>query len=144
MPEIGDKRPPIVEYYGAENYILYNDTTIYYFKTDLGFICGTGIESDRMPKRLNLTTDSLVEIKISALEQFISKNGNHRMISVSSPTDTVRNKGIWILQNYIKENSLNRFIRKCTEEEFYVSEAKFRGIDYKPESCEWRIGFEPD
>jgi len=142
IPEIGLKRPPIISYYGQHNFILFNDTTIYYFKNDVGFVCGTGIETDLLPEKIYLTPDSLEEIDTVELKQILNKNHNTRTVTVSSPSDTIRNEAFWILRAFIKENYLNCFIRKCTEEEYFTSNAKFNGKKYIPEDIHWKIGFE--
>jgi hypothetical protein len=135
-------RPAIEKYYGADNFILFNDTTIYHFESDSGRMCGNGINKDMLPKKLGLKPELLTRIDTSELKNHLTKMPMRRFISVSSPSDTIRNEGFWIIKDAIERKNLNRFIRKCTEEEYFVAMAKFYNRQYEPEKIKWKIGFD--
>ena len=144
IKEINAQRPPrpvIENYYGEDNFILFNDTTIYHFKTDCGRGCGQAIDKDLLPKKLGLKPELLTIIDTSELKHQLSKMPSRHFISVSSPSDTIINEGFWILKAEIEKKNLMRFIRKCTEEEYYVAMAKFYKRQYNPEIVQWKIGF---
>jgi hypothetical protein len=145
IKEINAQRPPrpaITNYYGSDNFILFNDTTIYHFKSDSNRMCGQGIDKDLLPKKLGLKPELLTRIDTSDLKHKLNKMPNRRFISVSSPSDTIRNEGFWILKTEIEKKNLMRLIRKCTEEEYFVAMAKFYNRQYDAEIIEWKIGFD--
>ncbi len=138
-----------LSFYSDKNFILYNDTTIYFFfNNQTNYIgCGTGIDFTK-PSQLDLYPDSLSIVKFIDLKHFldsiskIHSHHNKQLIFISSPKDTIRNKAFMVIRNYYqnKKNTLVG-IRKSTEEETYVSTAKFTRKPYDPSKCKWKIGF---
>ena len=135
-------------FYRDKNFILYNDTTIYFHKNFFWHFCGTVIDFIK-PSRLYLEPDTLKTVKLIHLTHFldsISKIPSDKqtdIICISSPKDTIRNLALMKIRSYYKnkENKLIN-IRKSTEEEIYVSEAKFTGQPYDISKCKWEIGFD--
>lgn len=136
-------------FYGFHNFVLYNDTTIYYHNLPSKpyFRCGTGLDFSK-PSFLDLNTDNTIEIPFGRLEAFwrdsiLLSDREKRFITISSTTDTIRNKALITLlklSDFSKKNQLN--IRKCTEEQLFVAEAKFKKQSYSAQKCEWKIGFD--
>ncbi len=138
-----------IYFYGFHNFILYNDTIIYYHNlpSNPGMRCGTGLDFSK-PAFLDLNTDNVIEIQLNDLESFwrdsiLLSDREKRFITISSTTDTIRNKALITLlklSGFSKNNQLN--IRKCTEEQLFVSEAKFRKQPYSAKNRKWTIGFD--
>lgn len=135
-------------YYGNMNFILFDSTHIYFHDKCVFYMCGTGIDFSK-PPRIYLYPDSLKEIKQKDLPVFLKRQKlkgkfhDFQSVSVSSPTDTIRNQAVFIIRNYFKnKKDVYVGIRKCTEEEYYVSQAKISGKKYKPDAVEWKIGFD--
>ena len=69
--------------------------------------------------------------------------GNGYIVSISSPTDTIKNNATKILFNFFKENNIRYvYIRNWTEEEQHVTLAKIKNLRYIPDSIKWKIGFD--
>lgn len=114
--------PPPKSYYGEFNFILIDSSTIYFHRKYVNTICGTGID-DSKPPRISLKSKDLKKIKIEDLHLFvlnsisIAKN-NDFFASISSPTDTIKNRGFHIIDNFFKSKNIYKYIiRNWTEEE---------------------------
>jgi hypothetical protein len=117
------------------------------------YSCGNGIDFTK-PPRLYITPDSLVEIKLAGLEQFLKDktNGNNflsgkilgkNLVTISSPTDTIRNDALPILRKFFStKKDFLVGIRRCTEEEKYVGFAKLSNRPYNGDRINWKIGFD--
>ncbi len=142
--------PPLpITYYGNYNFILIDSSTIYFHRRKDYRTCGYGID-DSKPPRMLLTPDSLNVIKIGRLKEFlremvsesISKD-RHFFASISSPTDTIRNRAFKIITDFFSEKKMRYYIiRNWTEEEQYVTEAKIENKVYDPTNVKWKVGFE--
>ena len=136
-------------FYGQHNFIIVNSNKIYYHNKYVFHWCGTGIDFSK-PSHLSITPDSLKEIKINNLGTFLKNNlvfnnneSNKKLVSISSSTDTIRNEGLKILVDYLKQDKEILYnIRNWTEEEKYVSLAKFNNKKYEPNKIKWKIGFD--
>lgn len=136
-------------FYSTDNFILYNDSTIYYhgFPTHICCRCGTGLDFNK-PPFLDLAPSKLLEIPIENLDSFWKNHITNskkkiRHITISSTTDTIYNPAMLHflkLSDFSRKILLNR--RKCTEEQVFVSEAKFRNSKYDPKKLKWEIGFD--
>lgn len=135
-------------FYSYDNFILYNDSTVYYHKInpDFGGRCGTGLD-DNKPPFLHLAPSGLVEIPINNLDSFWKKHiepfGRKRHVTISSPTDTIYNPALLklkILSGFSSKILLNT--RKCTEEQLFVSDAKFQNRPYSANKMKWKFGFD--
>ncbi len=144
-----DGKKTIPMHYGNYNFILFDNSKIYYHYYNILFtLCGVGGDHSK-PPFLDLTPDSLQEIKIQDLENFLvsnvkgsKMNGRDPIAVVSSPVDTIRNPAFDIILKYLDENFNLYGVRTCTEEEKYVSIAKNSNKKYDPKSIEWKIGFD--
>jgi hypothetical protein len=140
-------------FYGSHNFILMNNSTIFYHDKFVWYSCGNGIDFTK-PPRLYITPDSLVEIKLAGLEQFLKDktNGNNflsgkilgkNLVTISSPTDTIRNDALPILRKFFStKKDFLVGIRRCTEEEKYVGFAKLSNRPYNGDRINWKIGFD--
>ena len=143
--------PPPITYYGNCNFILIDSSTIYFHRRKDNRTCGFGID-DSKPPRILLTPDSLNVIKISRLKEFLRENvseliskDRHFFASISSPTDTIRNRAFKIITEFFKEKKMRFYIiRNWTEEEQFVIEAKIENKVYDPTNVKWTVGFEED
>jgi len=141
------KENQIPVFYSDKNFILYNDTTIYFHDKFVTYSCGTGIDFSK-PSKLYLQPDTLKTVKLASIKTFldsiskIPSDRNKQLILIASPKDTIRNQALLAIRNYYrnKKNTLVG-IRKCTEEETYVSNAKFMRSPYDSSKCKWKIGF---
>lgn len=136
-------------FYSDHNFILYNDTVVYYHNLDSRAFnfCGTGLDGHK-PEFLRLNIGHVIEIPLGDIESFwrdsISLSEREkRFITISSTTDTIRNKALLKflkLSDFSKKNQLN--IRKCTEEQLLVADAKFKKLPYSSEKAKWKTGFD--
>jgi hypothetical protein len=141
--------PPPTLYYRSHNFILIDSVTIYYHKKYVIYHCGTGIDFSK-PPFLNLLKNDLIEIKQNQLYKFLVKNnigkapnGFDKTAVISSPKDTIDYLSFKIITDYYKTNKLERIsIRRWTEEEMYVSNAKKNETDYNPNIINWKTGFD--
>ena len=140
--------PPSI-YYGNHNFILIDTSKIFYHNKYVYYYCGTGVDFNK-PPRLFLAPKSLTEIKIKDLQAFLSNNipdnmfrGCYVSSSISSPGDTIQNRGFKIIVDYFKIKKIGRYvIRNWTEEEQFVVTAKIKNIPYDPSKVEWKVGFD--
>jgi hypothetical protein len=115
-----DEVEPI--FYGDHNFILADSEKIYYHDNSGYYsgMCGTGIDFTK-PPQLYLTPDSLKEIKKEDLLNFLKTTKKHQhytLVSISFPVDTIRNKSVFVIQDFIKNKKKTYLgIRKFTEEE---------------------------
>jgi hypothetical protein len=139
--------PPPKMFYGLHNFILLS-SKIFYHNNNIIRRCGVGIDYTK-PPRLYITPDSLIEIKISELENFLKinipdslYNGYNVSAIISSPTDTIRNTTFNIIKEYFVEKNIKHGIRNLTEEEDFVLNAKIKKEKYNPENQNFKIGFD--
>jgi len=139
-------------FYGHHNFILYNDTTVYYHKIpeQIGQRCGTGLDHTK-PPYLDLKPQTLTKLSIKEIPEFWKRNltqntkNRRAIISVSSPNDTIFNKALPIIQKLFrgeKDDHLFFSIQRSTEEELLVSKAKFKHKEYDSHGVNWKIGFD--
>lgn len=134
-------------FYGDHNLILADSEKIYYHDNRCYYsgMCGTGIDFTK-PPRLFLTPDSLQEIKkeelLNFLKRITKKWKRNLLVSISSPVDTIRNKSVFVIQDFFKNKKNTTLgIRKFTEEEEYVVRAKLTNKVYDPRKIKWKTGF---
>ncbi|WP_443938221.1 hypothetical protein [Pedobacter sp. MW01-1-1] len=141
--------PPPPTYYGNLNFILLDSSTIYFHSQHIYRFCGTGID-DTKPPRVFLTPDSLTKLSINDLPQFLATSitdslasDRHFFASISSPTDTIRNRAFKTITDFFKSKKIMRYnIRNWTEEEQFVTKAKIENKKYNPDSADWKVGFD--
>lgn len=136
-------------FYSFDNFILYNDSTVYYHKMNPSVCgrCGTGLDPTK-PPFINLQPSDLKVIQLKDLDLFWKKHiesslKRNRHLTISSPTDTIYNLAILKLKKlsgFSEKIMLN--IRNCTEEQLFVAEAKFKKKSYSTQKYEWKIGFD--
>jgi len=104
---------------------------------------------DQKPPLLNLSPGDLREIGINQLPRFLTAindsvtNDREFFASISSPTDTIKNRAFKIIRDFLKSRKLNRYIiRNWTEEEEYVTTAKIKNLHYDPKTVDWKVGFD--
>lgn len=139
--------PPPPPFYGDYSFVLLDTSKVFYHKKCVDFR-GDCLTIHLLPERINLTPDSLFEIRIEDLKQFLissnenlSKKGIMGFVSISSPSDTIRNRAYKILTDYYNQKLARYYIRNWTEEEQYVINAKMNNKPYNPDSIKWKVGF---
>jgi hypothetical protein len=122
--------PPPPGFYGHFNFILMDSSRVFCHKKDFFTMCCTCDFSK--PEKLSLKPDSMITLKNNELQSFLKKSITYEIelqrgivISIASPTDTIRHKGFKIITDYLKANNLRRYIvRNWTEEEKSISITK--------------------
>lgn len=140
--------PPPTMFYGHHNFVLL-DSRIFYHDNYLWHRCGTGIDWTK-PPRLFLTSDSLTEIKLTDLEDFLKSNipdsttkGDLTTANISSSTDTIKNQAFEIITSYFKSKNITHYgIRNWTEEEKFALTSKIENKKYDPKITKYKIGFD--
>jgi hypothetical protein len=139
--------PPPPGFYGHFNFILFDSSKVFCHKRDfIPMLCTGNFDK---PEKLALMPDSLITINNNDLIIFLKKSilyetesGRDKILSISSPTDTIRHRGFKIITDYLKANDIRRYlVRNWTEEEKYVSIAKHENKKYDPKKVKWVIGF---
>ncbi len=141
--------PPPTTYYGNFNFILLDSSTIYFHSQHIYRFCGTGID-DTKPPKIFLVPDSLTKLSLDDLPHFLTTSINdslatdrHFFASISSPTDTIRNRAFKTITDFFKSKKIMRYnIRNWTEEEQFVTIAKIENKKYNPDSVDWKVGFD--
>ncbi len=138
--------PPIIMYYGNHNFVLFDSSRIFYFYFKPFYIdCGTGLEIDySKPLKLYLTPDSLRELRRDDMQQFLEgtildsiTNRRNTSVSISSPSDTIRNRAFKIITDYLAAKKISSeyvYIRNWTFEEQAVVTAKTQHLGYDPDT----------
>jgi hypothetical protein len=139
--------PPPPGFYGHLNFILMDSSKVFCHKRD--FIPMNCMGDFDKPEKLSLTPDSLITINNNDLLVFLKKSisyetelGRGRVLSISSPMDTIRHRGFKIITDYLKANEIRRYVvRNWTEEEKHVSIAKNENKKYDSKKVKWLAGF---
>jgi hypothetical protein len=143
--------PPLpTTFYGNYNFILLDTSKVFYHQVYQNYTCGTGIDFTK-PTKLFLTPDSLKEVKINQLPEFLNgvitdsiARTRHFFASISYPVDTIRNRAFKLITDFFKTKNIRQYnIRNWTEEEQYVTTAKVENRKYNPDSINWKVGFAP-
>ena len=132
-------------FYGDFNFIL-DDSHIYYFQHERKKLyCGNCDDSDaNKPPFLGLTPDSLLKVESEDLLYFLNTlnlEDNKKLVIVFSPTDTIKNDGLHFIKNFFSDKRALVGIQKCTEESFFVYQAKRLNKAYNPRKIQWKHGF---
>ena len=138
--------PPIT-FYGLFNFILANDSQIFFFRSHPETNCI--IVEPQLPPRIYLTPARVEEIEIKDLNDFLTSTivdsisqSEQFFATISSPTDTIRNIAFKTITDFFKAKHIDAcHIRNCTEEEKYVMTSIIRHTTYSPDSIKWTIGF---
>ena len=138
--------PPIT-FYGLFNFILANDSQIFFFRSHPETNCI--IVEPQLPPRIYLTPARVEEIEIKDLNDFLTSTivdsisqSEQFFATISSPTDTIRNIAFKTITDFFKAKHIDAWhIRNCTEEEKYVMPSIIRHTTYSPDSIKWTIGF---
>jgi len=141
--------PQIITYYSKYNFILLDNSVIYFHKKYKYYNCYTGLDMEKPPK-IGLQPKDLKKIEIEDLYSFISKEITESTIksktfgiTITSPTDSIKNSGFWVIKNYLKSKNFRNYnIKNWTEEEEYSLKVKLQNIPYKPENIKWKVGFD--
>ena len=137
-------RTNIINFYWNHNFILLDSSKVFYFNSKPLFTdCGTGINVTK-PIKLYLNTDSLRELRSEDMKQFLQATivdsmtkRQNTSVSISSPSDTIRNRGFKIIMDHLAAKRIsyyNIFIRNWTFEEQAVVTAKMKHLGYDPDS----------
>lgn len=133
-----------VIYYGDYNFILPDSSRVFYFyyKSWIA-VCGTGIDFTK-PLKLYLTPDSLHELRSEDMHQFLQAtipdsmmNNQRTRVSISSPSDTIRNRAFKIITDHLAAKKISSeyvYIRNWTFEEQAVVTAKTQHLGYDPDT----------
>ena len=155
VDELGDEHspppppPPRAQYYGNFNFILLDSSVYYFYKKYTYRFCGTGVDYTK-PPRLNLMPSNLTKFDEKELRDFLTlnitdsiSNDFHFSLTISSPTDTIRNEAFKVITDILKSKKFPRYyIRNWTEEEKFVTIAKIENKKYNADSVDWKIGFD--
>jgi len=138
--------PPISEivYYGNHNFILPESSRVLYFYLEpFPLLCGTGIDFTK-PYKLYLMPDSLHELRSEDMQQFLQAtildsrtNLRNTSVSISSPSDTIRNRAFKIITDHLAAKKISSeyvYIRNWTFEEQAVVTAKTQHLGYDPDT----------
>ncbi|GGK55966.1 hypothetical protein ACD591_14470 [Rufibacter glacialis] len=141
--------PPPTLFYGHHNFIVSsNGKTYYYYHNMHIWPCGNGIDFSR-PEFLKLRPTDLVVLIDETVGNFAnniiqdtSSIGKKVFVSISSPSDSIYNNQFEIIHNIIEQKKLRYYtIRKTTEEELAVLDAKINNKEYNSDSVDWKEGF---
>ncbi len=152
LVDTGDNLAPTplpTMFYGHHNFILADSIHVFYHDNLVFYSCANGVDFSK-PPRLFLTPDSLTEIKINDLNNFLKKsipeaslNGNLITANISSSSDTIFNFAFKIITDYFKSKNIKRYgIRNWTEEEKFVTTAKLNKTPYDPMTADFQTGFD--
>lgn len=145
-----DSIPPLIErFYGNFNFVLFDSTRLYFHNKSVMYFCGTDIDFTKPPK-LFLKTENVIKIDLDSLPIFLKTNIPDSIAndywfsaSISSPNDTIRNKGYKIITDFFKSKNVLRLnVKNWTEEEQFVVTAKVANLKYNADSIKWIIGFD--
>ncbi len=137
-------RTNIINFYWNHNFILLDSSKVFYFNSKPLFTdCGTGINVTK-PIKLYLTPDSLRELRSEDMQQFLQAtipdsmmNNQRTRVSISSPSDTIRNRAFKIITDHLAAKKISSeyvYIRNWTFEEQAVVTAKTQHLGYDPDT----------
>jgi len=138
--------PPPRGFYSRFNLILDSDTQLYYYYTVRYCKLAEGI-SDEMPAFIDLRPENLVTIKKEYITTFLKDNikdgGKREFLMIASNKDTITDPILDSIFNIMKSTrqGISYFIRKMTEEEIYVLNAKTKNIRYNNFNIKWKTEF---
>ena len=147
-----DMPPPLpLMFYGIHNFLLVDSSRVFYHDSHIFRKCGTGIDFSK-PPRLFLTSDSITEINIADLQNFLVKQipdstyHNKKFFgTIASQIDTIRNPAFKIIADYFESKSIKYYnVRLLTEEENNVINSKLNKTPYDPFSATFKNGFDSD
>lgn len=137
-------------FYGYYNFILIDTAKVFVHNKYQFFWCATGLDTSK-PPLINLTPDDLREIPINELEGYLEtipdtiKKDFYLYTSISTSSDTIKNRGFKIISNYLNKNKISNYcIRKFTEEEHYSLYSKINKTNYDVKTIIWKQGFNTD
>ncbi|PWK27832.1 hypothetical protein LV89_01239 [Arcicella aurantiaca] len=126
------------------NIIFHTSNRIFFHNKDnLFHACGTGIRDDEIDF-LDIQPDDIIEVSGNSVFEIIKKNKKFSddMISIASLSDTIQNPFFDILIDSLNKNQLKRyFIRRATEEERNVLDAKLNHKFYQKEDYRWTMKY---
>lgn len=121
-----DPLPPSTWFYGHHNFIMIDTSSVFYHNRSSLKICTFKSDSSK-PPFINLETNDLIEIKIHQLDSFASAvipNSDFKpypSVIISSPSDTIRNRGYNIIKHVLNNKGIDIFeTRNSTQEEIAV------------------------
>jgi hypothetical protein len=126
-------------YYARFNLILI-DTLDEIYAYELNLKSGTGLSELKAPVFLYLQPEDIYVVKnISSLKRrFESGELNPNNVVISVNRDTIRDTRFYELRSFLKEEMEGLpGIRRMTEEEQIVLDAKLRKIEYAPNNYSW-------
>lgn len=141
--------PPPPPFYSFYNFILLDTTKIFYHSKYIDYT-GDCLTDHTTPVVIDLIPENLIEIKIDSLKRFLDKtiatkqtSSAMNYITISSPSDTIKNRAFTIITEYKNQKKFHLNIRNWTEEEQYVLDAKMSNKPYHPDSVKWKNSFYP-
>lgn len=131
-------------YCGNFNIIFHISNRIFFHNKDnLFHACGTGILDDEIDF-LDIQPDDIIEVSGNAVFDIIQKNKefSDEMISIASLSDTIQNPFFEVLIDSLNKNKFKRYaVRRATEEERNVLDAKMNHKFYQKEDYKWTIKY---
>lgn len=153
----GNLPPPPLPYYtdnfgsgyGSVNIIFYEEK-IYFHKKGFHFLgCATGLlEHPEIISFEDLNKEDFFQIK--SLLDIVSKikesressiDYSYHFVSISSLSDTITNSLFNSLIDSLNKVNPYFYIRRITEEEHHVLDAKTRNIPYEPKNYKWVMSY---
>lgn len=124
-PPLPPAPPP--PFYGKHNFVLLDTSTVLYYRYN-GFDVYEADEAYNKPPVIGLSAKDIQTLKGTELQEFLDQNISDSpqsvrdvTVSISSPTDTIRNRGIVIIIDHLKQNGVRLYnVRNLTEEESNV------------------------
>lgn len=132
--------------YAPQNIIFYGDKIYIHLNRVWVSWCATGIEYGDV-RFLDLQPDNLLAVPKEHLIEFIELNyeenienlhGFSRSYAIASDSDTINNSIFPKLAGYSRKTKTHFFIRRITEEESNVLDAKTKKIYYDKEKYTWK------
>ena len=123
--------------------IIDTSDVCYFYQYEIKYRgCVIDERDDKIPALINLSPSQLVVIPNACLENFLDANltnthlNKHKILSVSSPVDTIRQQSFKLIADYVKKKhgSVLCGIRLMSEEERNVLYCKKNNIVYNIEN----------
>lgn len=136
--------------YGNLNIIFYEDLIFLHHK-NLMFRCRSGnMPIEEEVDYVNLNTSDITHvskdsffIKIDILKSRLSSlDSSYHLVTISSLSDTITNPIFNILIDSVRKVNPRFVVRRITEEEHHVLDAKTKNIPYDPKNYNWVMDYD--
>ncbi len=134
--------------YGSINIVFYNDAFYIHKKGFSLLMCGTGM-IDLPEDQLSFINLEPMELQVTpTLKHLLSEiqtsrakaiDTAHHFVFISSLSDTISNTKFSILVDSLRGINPRFIVRRITEEEHHVLDAKTKNISYDPKKYTWTM-----